>query len=45
MQQQVADAVAERVVDDLEAIEIEEQDGEFRFAVERPPAAERCRLI
>src|SRR6266852_1530448 len=30
LQEQVADAMAERVVDDLETIEIEEQDGEFR---------------
>ena len=31
LQQQVADPVAERVVDDLETVEIEEQDGEFRL--------------
>ena len=32
LQQQVADPVAERVVDDLEAVEVEEQDGEVRVA-------------
>ena len=41
LQQQVADAMPERVVDDLEAVEIEEQDGEFASGRRRP--ATPCR--
>ncbi len=44
LQQQVADPMAERVVDDLEAVEIEEQDGEIRRA-RRPSIGCRCRRL